>query len=58
MHEAGPVPRTVLAVGLFLMVAGSAVAAPPVAVFGIVLAVLALGIAHTMPNGGWSPGFA
>lgn len=58
MHGAGALPCLLLAAGLALMVLGGITAAVPVAVSGILLAVLSLGVAHTATAGGPHLGFA
>lgn len=51
MHAAGALPCLLLAAGLALMVLGGITAAVPVAVSGILLAVLSLGLAHSTTTG-------
>ncbi len=57
MHGAGAVPCVMLAVAMLLMLVGAAAGAVTVAVAGVVVALLTLGVAATSPPR-LGPGFA
>lgn len=55
-RQSGTTPRTLLAMGLALLVLGAAVAAVPVAVFGMIVSVVALFAAYQRTGfAGFSP---